>query len=121
MKEKITKKEMVELLITTFENLQKVRENMDVIDEVKGNEAVSAAARLHRQFEPYTEDSEEMILGLLSEDFCYDGVDYKAELENKEFHQYADDGLVTYLISAVKLLANNIDNGVEFKVVNDLF
>ena len=121
MAEKLTKAELVELLITTFENLQTVQENMDVIDEIKGEEAIDAAALIHRQFEPFTEESEGMIVGLLSEDFCYDGVDYKNDLEDKDIHQYAEDGLVTYLISAVSDLAKEIDGQIEFKVVNNLF
>ena len=40
MAEKLTKAELVELLITTFGYLQAVKKNMDVIDEIKGEEAL---------------------------------------------------------------------------------
>ena len=121
MDERMTKQEMKELLLETFENLQKIDKNMLQIDCVKGNKAVSEAALIHRQFEPYTENSETMIVELLDNNFVYDGIDYKNDLEDKSSAEFAQDGLITYIIESVSRLAANIDDKISDMVVNELF
>lgn len=121
MDEGITKQEMQELLLEVFESLQKINKNILRINCVKGNQAVSQAALIHRQFEPYTEESEAMIVGLLDNNFVYDGIDYTDDLEDRSLAEFAKDGLITYLVETVSRLAVEIDNKISDMVVNELF
>lgn len=98
MNEKI--KVLTENIANGYINLNDVAEDIDIEDLKKGREILQDTRRIQEEFFPLSDNSEEIIVTLLSQNFVYDETDYSNEIIDSELLKYSEIGLLLYVLTA---------------------
>ena len=88
---------------------------------INGRVALTDARRIQREFFTMDDDSEKIVMTLLSQNFVYDDVDYSNELENKSAIDGCAAGLFLYVADVVADEISIINRKISDLQISEVF
>lgn len=119
MNEKI--KVLTENIANGYIKLNDVAEDIDIEDLKKGREILQDTRRIQEEFFPLSDNSEEIIVTLLSQNFVYDKTDYSNEIIDSELLKYSEIGLLLYVLTAFSDKVVKLNNTLLQSMAEDDF
>lgn len=93
-------KSLTEKIAASYIELNDIAERIDIEDLKKGREILQDTRRVQEEFFPLSDNSEEFIVTLLSQNFVYDETDYSNEIIDSELLKYSEIGLLLYVLTS---------------------